>query len=172
MPKQLRKILFVVSGVGLPTSVAMIIFEKGWVKEIGLAGLVICLALLGIALAVNGIIELTTSKPTAPAKILHSDLPLIRMSFNNQEFVVMAWEDMDDHWLLKGHITKWGSYSGIDEISFRVPKGVAEVRLGYYMNHAYVLVDTSDPEDPGPKGYLSDTSRVWWDNFPFPKPMM
>jgi len=172
MPKQLRSILLVVSGTGLAISAAIYLFAQGRVTEIGRAGFGICLALLGITLMVDNAVKLITTKSTAPAKVLHSGLPLIRMAFNNQEFVVTAWEDMNDHWLLKGHITKWGSYSGVDEISFRVPKGIPEVRLGYYMNHNYVLVDSSDPNDPGPKGYLSDTERVWWDIFPFPKSMM
>ncbi|MEK7595677.1 MAG: hypothetical protein AAB443_03800, partial [Patescibacteria group bacterium] len=97
--------------------------------------------------------------------------PLIRMGFNEQEFIVDKAVSKGDYWKLFGHIPPHGHYTGVDEISFCVPKGVQTVRLGLYVDYDYVLLDeASRPSETGIYAYLSDTEKVHSEIFPHPKP--
>jgi hypothetical protein len=95
--------------------------------------------------------------------------PMIRMCFTGQEFTVEKVLDLGDHWKYVGRILQHGSYSGVPLITFRIPKGVMELRLGYYMNYNYVLVDVSNPKAKGARGYLANTDRVEYEVLPFPQ---
>lgn len=130
---------------------------------------------VGLAIALGmwyrKFLKRTAVRQIAPAKTESLQPPLIRMAFNGQEFAIRETHDMGDHWYFVGYITQSGGYGEVENISFRVRKGVKELRLGYYMNYNHVLVNISDPDAKMPECFLADTDRVWTDFVPFPKPM-
>lgn len=176
MPRELRSFLYIVLGTGMMIFNVMHMVGQGSFAEIGRLGSLICVGVLGVTSVIDGLATYAAlnreekGKTNNVKKPSWTALPLIRMAFNNQEFIVSAWEDKGNHWLLKGNITSWGSYGPVDLISFRIPKGISEVRLVYFVNCGYTLVDITEPHTAYPKGYLSDTEDVVWDIFPFPKP--
>lgn len=135
----------------------------------------IAVVVFGLAVAFGlwyrKLLKRTAVRQPTPAKTEALQTPLIRMAFNGQEFAIRETHDMGDHWYFVGYINRIGGYPGDKNISFRVRKGVKELRLGYFVNCDYVLVNISDPDAKMPEGFLADTDRVWTDFFPFPKPM-
>jgi hypothetical protein len=137
------------------------------IAKIALGAAFICAFGLFLLFSREGIIWLQTNRSRSHRK----DLPEILPCFNGQRFILEKIQDKEGYYRLIGQITRAGSYAPVPEISFCVPRLTpSPLRLGYYMNAGYVLVDVSSSLLVMPQAFMASTDRVWIDFVPFPRP--